>query len=135
MLSQVSTLVNAHNAKKLAQQGDKQLYSGDQGQPHTSSNSKCETSASSSEVGVSTTGSSFPVSLHTNEKLVHLAQQGDSRTEPSDLNGTEMRPSTETQTNLVNTQVPDNQSTIKRIMRSEGFYLDADIEGLRSFLP
>ena len=127
MLSQVSTLVNAHNAKKLAKQGDKQLDSGDQGQSHTSSNSKCETSASSSEVGVSITGSSLPVSLHTNEKLLHLAQ----RTEQSDLNGTEMRPSTETRTNLVNTHVPDNQSTIKRIMRSEGFYLDADIEGVK----
>ena len=49
----------------------------------------------------------------------------------SDFNVTEMRPRTETQTNLVNTQVPDNQSTIKRIMRSEGFYLDADIEGVK----
>ena len=59
MLSQVSTLVNAHTAKKLAQQGDKQLDSGDQGQSHTSSNSKGETSASSSEVGVSITGHLF----------------------------------------------------------------------------
>ena len=61
------------------------------------------------------------------KKLLHLAQ----RTEQSDLNGTEMRPSTETRTNLVNTHVPDNQRTIKRIMRSEGFYLDADIEGVK----
>ena len=31
----------------------------------------------------------------------------------------------------MNTHVSDNQSTVKRIMPSEGFYLNADIEGVK----
>ena len=90
--------MNAHNAKKLAHQGFEQFDSGDQGQTHKNSNSKCETSASSSKIGVSTTGSTLPFSLLANEKLVHLAQQPDSHAEPRDSNGIRMRLSIETQT-------------------------------------
>ena len=134
MLNQVSTLVNARNAKKLAQQGAKQLDFMDPGRLHTSSGSNNEVPASCREVETGTRGSHFPVSQQTSEPLVHSVQPPDSHTKQGDSTDTSIGPSTDTQTNQANTQVPENQSTIKRILRSEGFYLDADIEGVKVLL-
>ena len=97
MVSQVSTLVNARNAKQLARHGAKQCDPSDREQPCTNSDSKVETATSRE------TGSHFSVPLNTHE----TGTQGtcDSHTVQANSTSTGTMSNTETKLNAADNQV------------------------------
>ncbi|MEW8561290.1 MAG: reverse transcriptase domain-containing protein, partial [Candidatus Thiodiazotropha sp.] len=134
MLTQVSTLVNAHNAKKLARQGALQPTANDNEQSNSNPNSQISQGDPSSQTD--TGQPQFPVvtgttgSLSCSQKECPVGPKSGDLTVQIDPTNSESVSRTNLQSEPIKMQAVGKQKTIKRILRSEGFYLDADIDGV-----
>ena len=141
MINQVSALVSSRNAKKLARQGASMSMSSGQEKLNSQSTNQAHTTGQTPSddtdptVRAGTMGSSFAAANEIDGAGLKQVRgptetfSGSYLQQTHSVN-TEGTANSQAQYTDVDSQSPVNQKAIKRILRSEGFYLNAEIEGV-----